>query len=375
MKNNSKKVWIVLGIVFVLVLVLASVGSKKQKIVDPNNPYKLGAALALSGDAAVWGEAALNGAKLAVNEINNDGGINGRPIELIVEDMKSTNKDSVLAVSKLQDVNKVNGLMISWLDVYTGPLGNIKADMLTISPDAGVEALRTEKVYPNVFSLWYRTGPKSELAVKTMAEMGKKKLYLIGQNDPYYIGALNFMKEAAKKYGVEIVGEDLLTSDIDMKSVLLKAQQAKPDVVFFGLYDEKQYAEIIKRNKTYLGDAVLFADEFVQQNHTRKDFGENAFEGIYFYAPQQPDTKFITAYKEAYGKDPVFGAGPSYDAVKVFAEYWKENPEDINRFMLNTSFDTVTFGKIGFDEFGGVKSDNNSFVIKQIKNGIPVELN
>lgn len=377
MQNNSKKLWAILGSIIIIILVIVGINNSKQKKSAENGdqPYKLGVAFALTGDGSVWGQAALNGAKLAVEEINNAGGVKGRTVELVVEDSKSSSKDSVLAVSKLQDIDRVDGLMATWLDSYPGPEGVLKPGMVMISPDAGIEAVNGINLHENVFASWYRTQPKSDLAIKHMADTGKKKLYIITQKDGYYETAAKFMTEAAQKHGVEIVGIDFLNPDQDIKAILPKVAPKKPDAVFFAFYDQKLNSEFLKRAKTLLGNNIaIYGDEFVPQNYQSKDFPAESFEGVYFYSPVEPDAKFKDLYVKTYGKDPIFGAAPAYDSVKMFAQMWKENPADTNAWMRKTTFNTVSFGKMTFDEIGGVKTDNNYFTIKQVQNGVAVDV-
>lgn len=331
---------------------------------------KIGGAFTLTGDAAEWGEQARNGAELAVLEINERGGIDGKKLELIVEDTKSTSKDTVSAVTKLQNVDGARALIVSWLDVYQGAESTLKNDAYIISPDAGIEAINGELVKPRVYSTWYRTGPKSELAVKHMAERGVKKLYLLAENDSYYTGALGFMKEAARKYGIEIVGSDQPTSADALKSIMVKVKQKSPDAVFFAFYDEQKNYEFLAKYKNFLGDGVkIYSDEFTRQNYQNETYPKGLFEGIYFYAPQNPDINFVNAYKKVYGKDPLFGASTAYDTVYMIAEISRKSPENLDEFMRTTTFNTVSYDEVTFDAMGGVQAKENYFEMKQVVNG------
>lgn len=369
---KSKIIWIVVAMVVVGGLVWMN---KAKGPATSGEVIKIGAALALSGDAAVWGEASLNGAKLAVEEINNKGGIKGKKIELIVEDMKSTSKDSVSAVSKLQNIDKVNALLVSWVDVYQGAESIVKPNTILISPDAGVEAINGEKLHENVFSTWYRTQPKSDLSVKYMSEVGKKKLHILVQNDSYYLSVVKFMEEAAKKYGVEVVGKDLINPGTDLRTTLTKISAEKPDVVFVGLYDEKQTLDFLKNHSSLLNkDIMIFGEELIDQNRVRPDYDKSWFEGIYYYGPRKPDASFFNLYKSTYGKEPVFGAAPTYDSVYMLAKMFNDNPTDISHYMRNTKFDTVSYGQVMFDDLNGITAPVNYFVINKIEAGIPVQV-
>ncbi len=337
-----------------------------------SEPYRIGAALGLTGDAAAWGAAALNGAKLALEEINVKGDISGRRLQLQVEDTGSSAKGTMLAVAKLQDVNRADGFLVTWLDVYQGAENILKQGKVMVSPDAGVEAVNGSKVHPGVFSTWYRTQPKSELAVQHMAATGKKKLYMIAQNDSYYATAVGFMEEAAARYGIEVVGKDMLNPGTDMKTVLLKIGSKKPDAVFFAFYDDQMNFEFLKRYRIFLSGApAIYGDEFVQQNYSRPEL-KGMLENVLFYAPAQPDKKFAEAYVARYATPPVFGASTAYDAIYIMARLLQDHPADIDSYMRSTRFETASYGSMTFDAIGGVAAAQSYFTVKQIRNGTPV---
>ncbi len=374
MKTQTKiKIGIGGIIVALFVGVLAMSGVFSTDGQKDTGAITIGAALGLTGDAAAWSEASFNGAKLAVAEINANGGVNGRPLELVVEDTRSTSKDTVSAVSKLQNIDHANAFLVTWLDVYQGAASLLTEGQVMLSPDAGVEAVNGEKVYPRVFSTWYRTEPKSDLIVKYMAEHGKKKLYMVAQNDSYYVTATQFMEAAAKKYGVEVIGTDLVSPNTDMKTILAKIASAKPDAVWFAFYDERSAVELMQKRSYLVSNGIEFyGDEFVQQNYTRPEFA-GQFEGVYFYAPQTPDRRFFDAYTKRYGTEPVFGASTSYDAVYMLARMFRDNPKDIDAYMRSTQFDTVSYGKATFDRIGGIATPTNYFTIKRVENGKAAE--
>ncbi len=358
------------AVLLVLVLLGAYVVQNDSKVTDSAEPIKIGAALGLTGDGAIWGEMSQKGAQLAVDEINKKGGVDGRQLQLVVEDTKSTAKDTVSAVSKLKNFDKADAFLVTWLDVYQGAESLVSEGNIMISPDAGIEAVNGVSVHPGVFSAWYRTEAKSDLAVKHMSEHGIKKLYIIAQNDSYYATAVQFMESSAKKYGVQIVGTEMLNAGADIKTTLTKIGAEKPDAVFFAFYDEQINSEFLKRRTAYLGTSVaIYGDEFVQQNYAR-DAMAGLFESIYFYAPQKQEKAFLSAFKGRYGTDPVFGASTSYDAVYMLAKAFADKPQNVDEYMRSTKFKTVSYGEVTFDALGGISTKNNYFTIQKITNGV-----
>jgi branched-chain amino acid transport system substrate-binding protein len=290
---------IIPGIIALIVLVLILV-SYTSKVIPET--IKIGAAFALTGDAAPWGEESLKAAQMAVDEINSKGGIQGKNLELVVEDMKSSSKDSVSTVSKLINADKVKAVMITWLDSYQGSEGVVPQNTLLISQDAAIESVNVPVNHQNVFSLWYRTQAKAQVTVDTMKKAGVKKLYIVLQNDSYYSKLKEFLVNEAEKQGIEVIGEELINPDNDGRTVIAKINEEKPDAVFFGSYDPKLSFGFIKKYREISGNKIaLYGDEFIEQDLTDKNFNPLWLEGILYYVPTTPDAKFADTFKARFG--------------------------------------------------------------------------
>jgi branched-chain amino acid transport system substrate-binding protein len=378
--------YITVVLVFAVLLFVGWKLSTNQNINRDQNLYtdksseatgviKIGAALALSGDSSTveWGEASKNGAQLAVQDINAHGGIDGKKLELVIEDMQSSSKGSVSAVTKLLSVDKVKGVLVTWLDVYQGaaPLA-ATYNIPIITPDGGIEAINGEKVYPGVYSTWYRTDVKAEKIVAHMAKQGIKKLAGVYQNDSYYSDFSNRVKKYADTYGITVVETELINSGtVSMSTQLLKIQHAKPDAVIFGLYDEKNVYSLLKAHHESMPQVKLFGDELVQDYYKQERYA-GLFEGATYFHASAPESGFAARYKEVYKKDPAFGAGTSYDAVMILAGWLANSAKhsSVSEYIDNSDFETVSFGKMKFDRIGGVDTANNQFDLFRIKGGV-----
>jgi branched-chain amino acid transport system substrate-binding protein len=331
---------------------------------------KIGAALALTGDAAPWGEVSRNAAELAVNDINQAGGINGKKLELVIEDMKSSSEGSVTAVSKLVNVDNVSAVMVTWLDSYPGAEAVMPPAMPLISQDAAIESVNVPVNHPNVFSLWYRTSSKAEVTLDAMQKDGVKTLYLVTQNDPYYEKLDQFLEAGAQQRGIQIVASESLNVSDDARTTVAKISAKKPDAVFFGSYDDGLSVAFIKRYREIVGDAVpLYGDEFIEQDFKSSKYNPAWFEGVKYYVPADPNPTFAAAYEKQFGSPPLYSADTTYDTVKVLAKYLADHPADVNQYMRKTTFSTITYGDITFDDIGGIVSDDKAITEKEILNG------
>ena len=108
----NKTTKIILGLVILIIIVLAiylGVG-KKQTSITEKEPIKIGAILPLTGSAAPNGIYQKNGIDLAIDEINSNGGVNGRKIEVIYDDSKNDPAEGVSAFNKIVNTKKVSML-------------------------------------------------------------------------------------------------------------------------------------------------------------------------------------------------------------------------------------------------------------------------
>ncbi len=103
---NKKNIIITILILVIIALFVLLNFDKEQKIID--KPIKIGAPTSLTGVAAAFGEMAQMGMEMAVEEINADGGINDRPVELYIEDDQTSASTVVSAYQKLVGVDSVD---------------------------------------------------------------------------------------------------------------------------------------------------------------------------------------------------------------------------------------------------------------------------
>ncbi len=247
-----------------------------------------------------------------------------------------------------------------------------------MTPDGGVEAINSPINHKNVFSTWYRTDVKAKLMVEYMAKNGIKKLALMYQNDPYYNDLAKRIEKYAALNNITIVdAEKINEGTADVRTPALKIRDSQPDAVFFGLYDEKDIYNLLKIHKdTFLG-VTLYGDEFVHDHYGRPEYKDLYEDAVYFHAAA-PASDFVAKYKARFGSEPVFGAGPAYDATMILARMLEEkglNASDYDTYLLTTTFDSVSYGSMTFDDIRGVKTANNQYDLWKIQNNKAVKVN
>lgn len=283
--------------------------------------FKLGSIGPLTGDAAIYGQAVVNGAKLAVDEINaSDSKIK---FEFQGEDDEADGEKSS---------NAYNTLMDWGMQVLVGPTTTgasmAVADLcyndrtFMITPSASAMDVTSGK--DNVFQVCF-TDPNQGIssADYIFEHMPESKLAVIYRNDDAYSQGIRdtFVQEAADK-GMEVVYQGTFTNDTatDFTVQLTGAQKAGADLVFMPIY--YQPASIILAQAKQMGYApTFFGVDGMDGILTMENFDASLAEGLMLLTPFSatvPETQsFVDAYVAANGVQPNQFAADAYDGVYI----------------------------------------------------------
>ncbi len=309
----------------VLVAVVAIFAFLAVPIARAAEPIKIGAAFALSGSIAVYGEGFKKCIDLAVEEINAKGGIKGRKIEIVYEDNKSNPKDCVTAVRKLITVDKVPvifGPAGSSNFMATAPVAQENKVVLLSAQGAAVGLTKAGDYIFRVFPSDTLQGPH---LAKLAFDMGYKKVPVMYVNNDWGLGLKNAFVDAYKKMGGTVT--DIIAYDekkTDYRTELLRASKGNPPAIVNltyineGAIQFKQAFEMGIKTQWLCGSAAK-APKMVE-------LAGKAAEGVIGTYPSVPQSTkqyqaFKEAYKKKYGDDkiPIFG-DYNYDMVYVTAK-------------------------------------------------------
>ncbi|MBL7211065.1 MAG: ABC transporter substrate-binding protein [Desulfobacteraceae bacterium] len=339
---------------------------------------KIPVAAPFTGQLASFGEGVKNGALLKAEEINATGGINGKKVEIVLEDELCDPKEAATVATKLAndpDISIVVGHLCSSATLASLPIYRT-AKMPAISPSA--TNVTIGKMSPYYFRNVYKDDFQGFFLAKYADRIkGFKKMAIFYEVNDYSMGLmLAFMKEA-KKLGIKILGTEAYTSDTtDFKPQLTKFKMMKPDALFIPGYAPQgtlivsQARSLSMKNVAFFGADGLDDDVMVKNPDA---------EGLFVTTPFLPDKAgpqaagFIKAYKKKYGKDPNWFAANTYDAVGLAAAAIKavgQDREKIREYLASINskekaYDGVA-GKTYFDKNGDCLKD--AFV-KEIKDG------
>lgn len=188
----------------------AGCGSKEAK--KDADKFYIGGIGPTTGDAAIYGTAVMNGAQIAVDEINEAGGINGKKIEFNFQDDQSDAEKSVNAYNTLKDW----GMQVLMGTVTTTPCVAVadktaQDNMFEVTPSAS----STDVIAgDNVFRVFYRPEPGTKSA-QYIGEnkLAKKVAVIYNSSDVYSSGIEAKFIEEAKNQGLEVVAEEAFTAD------------------------------------------------------------------------------------------------------------------------------------------------------------------
>lgn len=299
--------------------------------------FKIGGIGPVTGAAAVYGLAVKNGAQIAVDEINADGGINGYQIDFQFQDDEHDAEKSVNAYNTLKDW----GMQMLMGTVTSAPCvavadKTMADNMFQITPSgSSVECAQN----PNVFRVCFSDPDQGAASATYIAEnkLADKIAVIYDSSDVYSSGIYEKFASEAANHGLDIVAAEAFTADSnkDFSTQLQKAKDAGADLVFLPIYYTE--ASLILNQANTMGYAPKFfgcdgMDGILQVDN----FDTKLAEGLMLLTPFAADAddeltqKFVTAYKEKYGETPIQFAADAYDAIyaiKAAAEEAGITPE------------------------------------------------
>lgn len=359
---------------------LAGCGSK-EAAKDADKLY-IGGIGPTTGDAAIYGNAVKNGAQIAIDEINEDGGINGKQIEYNFQDDQSDAEKSVNAYNTLKDW----GMQILMGTVTTTPCVAVadktaQDNMFQITPSAS----STDVIAgDNVFQVCF-TDPNQ--GTKSAQYIGENKLatkvaVIYNSSDVYSSGIEAKFVEEAKNQRLEVVAEEAFTADskTDFSTQLKKAQDAGAELVFLPIYYTE--ASIILTQADQMGFAPkFFGCDGLDGLLAVENFDTKLAEGVMLLTPFAADAEdeatksFVKKYKDEYGETPNQFAADAYDAVyaiKAAVEKAEATPDmsvsdmgdALKAAMPEITIDGLTGDGMTWLETGEVNKDPKAVVIQ-----------
>lgn len=346
------------------VLSLAAAASMTMSVMAVNvsaaDNFMIGGIGPLTGETAVYGMAVKNGAQIAVDEINEAGGVNGVQFELNFQDDEGDSEKAVNAYNTLMDwgMQMLVGTVTSTPCVAVAN-ESVKDNVFQLTPSgSAVECVAN----PNVFRVCFSDPNQGIASAQYIGEhkLATKVAVIYNSSDVYSSGIYQKFAEEAANQGIEIVSAEAFTADSnkDFSVQLQKAKDAEAELVFLPIYYTE--ASLILTQAASMEFApMFFGCDGLDGILNVEQFDTSLAEDVMLLTPFAADAEdeltqnFVAAYNEAYGETPNQFAADAYDAVYAIkaaiekAEVTPDmDPSDtcdaISQAMTEISLDGVT---------------------------------
>ncbi len=371
-----KKILALLLTLTLLISLLAACGKdgddKAKGAEGDDDVIKFGSFGPLSGDNAFYGLAVKNGAQLAIDEINEAGGIDGKTIQLVTYDSEGDPTKALQLFNRLVDQDGIKALLggtFSGESITVGPEANKKQlPMLTPTATNSDVTPGLEYVYRACFIDPYQGGVAAKFASENLG--ATKAVIFRNTAEDYSVGlADNFVKS----FPGEVVGDESYTAEEqDFKAIITKIKGLEPDVIFIPDYSKMVGLIATQIREAGIDVPLLGGDGW---DGVQVDYAE-VVEGNYFtnhYSTDDPTPAvqdFIAKYTETYGEVPNALAALSYDAAYIMAAAFdaadSTDGPDVIAELAKTEYTGVT-GYTTFDADGNTAG--KEAVIIKIVNG------
>ena len=330
-----------------------------------DEPYRVGVMESVTGPGETYGNVAVQAKQMAVDEINAAGGVNGRMIELIVEDEKCNAQDAITAYRKLTDVDGVKiilGTSCSGAMLGAAPLAEEEGVVM-------FSGLATNPDIANAGDYIFRTSMSdAQVGVDTGNVLwadGIRTLATITEATDYAEGVRRTSVEQFEQRGGQVVAEERYASDVtDFRSQLTKLLNANPDGLHVAAQSEFTGGTIVKQARE-LGYAGPIYSDIVPIGTTALEIAGDAATGMKaITADLDPANskaqEVIANFRDRYDYVTLqWYLGSAYDDVYITAECLKQTEDDQNADGFRDCLYDVTWsGAIGsnysFDENGEV---------------------
>jgi len=365
----------IIGIIFFLTLVSAATAQTADNI-------KIGIAGSHSGDLASYGLPTVKAAQLVVKNINAQGGVAGRKVELIIEDDAckpelATNVATKLVSAKVHAVigHICSGSTKAALRTYKD------AKIIVISPSATSPELTLSGQYPNFFRTIAPDDAQAKLAADFAVQTLKfAKLAIIHDKGDYGKGFAEYAKRFVEESGKAkvVLYEGVTPGAVDYSAIVQKIKHAQADAVIYGGY-HPEAASLVQQMRKKGMKTVFISDDGVKDQTFIKVAASYA-EGVYASGPKDTTKNpiaqaAIAEHRKAYGTEPGAFYLNAYAATQSLLNAMsKAKSTEYNAVAkaLRTYPTDTPLGKIKFNKEGD--AIGAGFSMYQVRKGVYVEI-
>lgn len=384
-KMNFKKG--LLGLLAATSLLVTACGNNGAEgdAANEDGTVKLGTVFAITGAVSAYGTPQENAIKMAIEEINADGGVlDGQEIELVNYDYTSVDTEAAQIATRLATQDNVDAILGSDTSGSSKTAlqsstqhgvptlsPSASADGYTVGSDGNVEEWGWRIAFPDS----YQGGALAQFAEQ---ELGAKKVAILMDNSSdYSIGLVEYFEETFT--GEVVAKENFTAGQTDFNATLTSINEQDFDVLLVTGYYEEGGPVVRQAREMGLNQPILAPDGF--GNQALVDLAGPANLNDVYYTTQftvlnenEKVNAFVDAYTEKYGNEPDMFAAMAYDAAYVMRDAIEragsENRQAINEALAETiDFEGVT-GTFSYDD---MHNPSKSVTILELQNGEEVD--
>lgn len=362
MKRYANQITCQILLTFVLlVLLIVPFGCAKKQ--PETKEIKIGAILPLTGESAFWGENIKKGIDLAVDEINQEGGILGGKITILYEDTQGKPAVGTQAVSELISIHNVQcviGDVISSVILAVSPImERNKCVLLGFGESAEIT-----NAGDYIFRNWNSAASDAEIT-GDFAAKHSHAVVVLSQNDAFGKSAKDLFVSELRKNNVKVVMDEVFSKgETDYRTILAKLRTLEYDGLYIASFHQdtlvllRQYKELGLRTVNIYGVSSW-------EEGTLIAFLKTNFAGhVFFGYPKPPDpnatvvVEFRSKYKTKYQKEPEILCDNGYDAVYML-KFGIDKAGSYNSQLIKDALYTLqdfkgASGNMSFDQNGDV---------------------
>ena len=340
-------------------------------------PILIGVAGPHSGDLAPYGIPTVHAAELVADRVNAAGGINGRLVELIIEDDECSEATAANTAAKLvsDGVVGVIGHICSGATGVALPI-YMESDILIISPSATNPTLtENENFYRTISPDDAQAALQANFAIDAL---GVSSVAILHDQQSYGQGLADLTKGFLEAAGVDIpVYEGITVGAVDYSAVINLIDAADVDLVIFGGY-HPEASKLVTQMRDRGMDVPFMAGDGIKDQSFLNLAGAAA-EGVYATGPQDTAgnplvAEYQQAHVDAYGEEPgaffLEGVAATLALVNAIEAAGSTSYDAITN-ALHTEYVDTPVGRISFDEKGD--ATGIGFSVYQVVNGVYVE--
>ncbi len=329
----------------------------------------------MTGSDATFGQSTDDGIRLALDEANAAGGINGKKIKLITMDDQGKAEEAAAVVTRLIEQEKVVALLgevASSRSLAAAPIAQAKkVPMITPSSTNP----KVTEVGDHIFRVCFIDPFQGTVMAKFATEnlKAKKVAILREVSSDYSMGLADFFTQKLKELGGEVVADlSYQNQDVDFKAQLTQIKSKNAEAIFIpGYYTQ---VGLIARQASELGISAPLMGGDGWDSPKLSEIGGKAVDGGYFsnhYSTESTDSaavEFMKKFKEKYKKDPDGLSAAGYDAARVLVQAMKNAPEVTTAAIRNEIAKIKNFaGATGNITINEQRNATKSAVVVQVQ--------